>query len=822
MATAKKKVLSVILALVLCLGLLPVSAFAEEGTLTCTMDEHTHSDACYALVEGHTHDDSCYTMTEGHQHTDSCYQETEGSSVLTCENTDAEHVHDASCYTVSESSRQLICGQNESASELVLACGLEESESSMALTCTLPEHTHDSSCYTSTPLDIPAPVSEPEIQQFHFMNRNEMDAYFMSKSSYEEDMGKLLSYYPERIQILSENGGSPDAIGIDAVNYDMYNQSTFLIGSLGDYIQPAEVTGIKVAFAYWYLKDNFWLTCQREEIVIPYSEFDVQSYEGENYIELYVPGSSSIPKTYTVTFDSQGGTDVEPKVLKVLDGSLISAPEAPSKTNCDFGGWYQDEDCTTPWNFSVDTVTDDITLYAKWTLKEDDSNNSSFVRFYIEGLNTEPYTVSGSLPGLNGSLSVKAGYVYLESQEIAGVESGKTDITLNDLADAKLTESFDSVEELVAAANKQLSADSQLKADDYTGFTYDNVKWEDSDNAYHIHIKLTEKDVTPPATQYTVTYQYTGTVPTDAPALPEVSSYSKGQTVSVAAAPTLPGYTFSGWTSSDVTISNGSFTMPEKTVTLTGSWTKEDVTPPATQYTVTYQYTGTVPTDAPTLPRENSYNKGETVSVAAAPTLSGYTFSGWTSSDVTISNGSFTMPEKTVTLTGSWSKNSSGGGTTYYTVTVNYLDQDGNTIASSHNEQLRSGSHYDVSAYDAIEVEGYTYDRTTGDGLTGTMNGNKVINVYYTAEETDLEDEDVPQGGLPEDIEDPDVPTGELPDGTEGSDGSDIDLSDEDVPLANVPETGDISPLWICTAAVSGLSVICLVTAGKKRKDEEV
>lgn len=740
MATAKKKVLSVILALVLCLGLLPVSAFAEEGTLTCTMDEHTHSDACYALVEGHTHDDSCYTMTEGHQHTDSCYQETEGSSVLTCENTDAEHVHDASCYTVSESSRQLICGQDESASELVLACGLEESESSMALTCTLPEHTHDSSCYTSSPLDIPAPVSEPEIQQFHFMNRNEMDAYFMSKSSYEEGMGKLLSYYPERIQILSENGGSPDAIGIDAANYDMYNQSTFLIGSLGDYIQPAEVTGIKVAFAYWYLKDNFWLTCQREEIVIPYSEFDVQSYEGENYIELYVPGSSSIPKTYTVTFDSQGGTDVEPKVLKVLDGSLISAPEAPSKTNCDFGGWYQDEDCTTLWNFSVDTVTDDITLYAKWTLKEDDSNNSSFVRFYIEGLNTASYTVSGPLPGLTGSLSVKAGYVYLESQEIADVESGKTDITLSELADAKLTGNFDSVEELVAAANTQLSDNNKLNATDYTGFTYDNVKWEDSDNAYHIHIKLTEKDVTPPATQYTVTYQYTGTVPTDAPALPEVSSYSKGQTVSV----------------------------------------------------------------------------------AAAPTLSGYTFSGWTSSDVTISNGSFTMPEKTVTLTGSWTKNSSGGGTTYYTVTVNYLDQDGNAIASSHNEQLRSGSHYDVSAYDAMEVEGYTYDRTTGDSLTGTMNGNKVINVYYTAEETDLEDEDVPQGGLPEDIEDPDVPTGELPDGTEGSDGSDIDLSDEDVPLANVPETGDISPLWICAAAVSGLSVICLVTAGKKRKDEEV
>ena len=732
MATAKKKVLSVILALVLCLGLLPVSAFAEEGTLTCTMDEHTHSDACYALVEGHTHDDSCYTMTEGHQHTDSCYQETEGSSVLTCENTDAEHVHDASCYTVSESSRQLICGQDESASELVLACGLEESESSMALTCTLPEHTHDSSCYTSTPLDIPAPVSEPEIQQFHFMNRNEMDAYFMSKSSYEEGMGKLLSYYPERIQILSENGGSPDAIGIDAANYDMYNQSTFLIGSLGDYIQPAEATGIKVAFAYWYLKDNFWLTCQREEIVIPYSEFDVQSYEGENYIELYVPGSSSIPKTYTVTFDSQGGTDVEPKVLKVLDGSLISAPEAPSKTNCDFGGWYQDEDCTTPWNFSEDTVTDDITLYAKWTLKGDDSSNSSFVRFYIEGLNTDPYTVSGPLPGLTGPLSVKAGYVYLESQEVADVESGKTDITLSDLADVKLTGNFDSVEELVAAANAQLSNENKLNAADYTGFTYDNVKWEASDNAYHIHIKLTEKDVTPPDTQYTVTYQYTGTVPTDAPDLPQAASYSKGQTVSV----------------------------------------------------------------------------------AAAPTLSDYTFSGWTSSDVTISNGSFTMPEKAVTLTGSWTKNSSGGGTTtYYTVTVNYYDQDtGEKIAQSYTDSIRSGRSYDVTVYDAIAIEGYTYVETTGDALSGTMNSNKVINVYYSSDAN---------------IEEPEVPGGELPDPGDGSNpGTDpgTDITEPEVPggeLPDVPETGDSLMYWIMAAAVSGLGVVCLTITGKKRKNEE-
>ena len=32
-----------------------------------------------------------------------------------------------------------------------------------------------------------------------------------------------------------------------------------------------------------------------------------------------------------------------------------------------FGGWYKDQLCTTPWNFNTDTVTQNVTIYAKWT-----------------------------------------------------------------------------------------------------------------------------------------------------------------------------------------------------------------------------------------------------------------------------------------------------------------------------------------------------------------------------------------------------------------------------------------------------------------------
>lgn len=92
------------------------------------------------------------------------------------------------------------------------------------------------------------------------------------------------------------------------------------------------------------------------------------------------------------------------------------------------------------------------------------------------------------------------------------------------------------------------------------------------------------------APRYKVTYEYTGTVPTGAPALPGEASCKAGDTVKVAAAPTLNGYTFSGWTTSDATVgSDGSFTMPSNKVTLTGSWTlRSDLS-----YTVHYYWNGT-------------------------------------------------------------------------------------------------------------------------------------------------------------------------------------------------------------------------------------
>ena len=71
--------------------------------------------------------------------------------------------------------------------------------------------------------------------------------------------------------------------------------------------------------------------------------------------------------TYTVSFDMKGyGTQIDP-ITGVESGATITKPDDPTATGFNFKGWYKEAGCINEWNFSSDTVTADITLYAKWT-----------------------------------------------------------------------------------------------------------------------------------------------------------------------------------------------------------------------------------------------------------------------------------------------------------------------------------------------------------------------------------------------------------------------------------------------------------------------
>ena len=71
---------------------------------------------------------------------------------------------------------------------------------------------------------------------------------------------------------------------------------------------------------------------------------------------------------FTVTFDVQGRGKT-PAALTIPKDSLLTAAQTPPLefSGWEFDGWYKEAAGTTPWNNASDTVTENTTLYAKWT-----------------------------------------------------------------------------------------------------------------------------------------------------------------------------------------------------------------------------------------------------------------------------------------------------------------------------------------------------------------------------------------------------------------------------------------------------------------------
>ena len=75
------------------------------------------------------------------------------------------------------------------------------------------------------------------------------------------------------------------------------------------------------------------------------------------------------PETlFTVTFDTRGGNAIDAVI--VPDGALVPEPSEPSREGWVFQAWYTAANLAVTWNFSIDTVRSDVTLYAGWACDE--------------------------------------------------------------------------------------------------------------------------------------------------------------------------------------------------------------------------------------------------------------------------------------------------------------------------------------------------------------------------------------------------------------------------------------------------------------------
>jgi len=134
--------------------------------------------------------------------------------------------------------------------------------------------------------------------------------------------------------------------------------------------------------------------------------------------------------TYTVTFDSRGGSAVAPQA-GLTSGALATRPADPSLTGYIFGGWYKEAACVNVWDFAADRVTDNITLYAKWieNAPGDDNADPPTVRTdSASNITISGATLNGNVISDGGTAVTERGFVYGASANPAIGGAGVTKI----------------------------------------------------------------------------------------------------------------------------------------------------------------------------------------------------------------------------------------------------------------------------------------------------------------------------------------------------------------------------------------------------------
>ncbi|MDR0637472.1 MAG: InlB B-repeat-containing protein [Spirochaetaceae bacterium] len=145
-------------------------------------------------------------------------------------------------------------------------------------------------------------------------------------------------------------------------------------------------------FAAWY----------RDEAKTTLWNFDTDVVVQDTTIYAKWVAGENVP-SYEVTFDADGGTPA-PAKQTVIQGEKAPEPAKPTKDGYIFAGWYNGD---TAWNFGTGTVTEDITLKAKWT-------EAVTVTFNTNGGSAiDPVTVAkGGSVFLGNYQTTKAGNVF--------------------------------------------------------------------------------------------------------------------------------------------------------------------------------------------------------------------------------------------------------------------------------------------------------------------------------------------------------------------------------------------------------------------------
>ena len=280
-------------------------------------------------------------------------------------------------------------------------------------------------------------------------------------------------------------------------------------------------------------------------------------------------------ETYQVLYDANAddadGTVTDPKYY-ITGGEAMVLQNMFTRPGYEFTGWNTEKNgAGTPYaaGSAITIENTNVTLYAQWK-----SSTASYrVEYYQQNLKDDNYSI-----------------VADDTLTPSG--------TVGDTATAEIKE--------------------------YEGFTYNENRSNSSgiiaeDGTLVLKLYYDRNE-------YTVTYEYEGTVPAGAPEVPGEQTYKYGETVELAKMPDVTDYRFSGWYSEDVALSGGSFTMPDHAVVIKGSFSQLN------SYTVTYDLNGGTTTSSQTVFPGLAY--GDKTPRIEDPTkepseLYSYEFTGW-------------------------------------------------------------------------------------------------------------------------------------------------------------------------------------------------